>query len=220
VSTPQPFPSLYPILDAHLALGKIHDRWEHLRRIVHELADSGVEILQYRNKQETGTLKTETDLIEEAQALRKAAPPGMKLILNDHVSLVSLTGFDGVHVGQHDLPPAEARDAMGNQRIVGISTHNEAQLRLADQAPVDYIAVGPVFSTVSKQNPELIIGLEGVRLARKLTAKPLVAIGGITLENAASVYEAGADSIAVISAIFNAIEPPGKIAKDFLRIFK
>ena len=159
-------------------------------------------------------------MTEEALVISEAAPAEMTLIMNDHVSLVSITGFDGVHIGQHDMAPAEARTAAGKQRIVGISTHNEAQLRLADQAPVDYIAIGPVFATASKQNPDPVIGLDGVRLARRLTTKPLVAIGGITLTNAASVYEAGADSIAVIAGIFAANEPPGEAAKKFLRILR
>jgi thiamine-phosphate pyrophosphorylase len=213
------FPRLYPILDAQLALGAVQDRRGRLQQIIHELMDAGVEMLQYRNKR-NNDLMSPSALTDEALTLREAVPPEMKLILNDYVSLVPSTGFDGVHIGQLDTSPAAARAALGMKRIVGISTHNEAQLLLADKELVDYIAFGPVFTTGSKQNPDPVVGLDGLRQARRLTSKPLVAIGGITLENAASVYEAGADSVALISAIFAATEPPGRIAKDFLKIYR
>lgn len=215
VSEEKKFPPLYPILDAQLALRDVHDQWTYLREIVRELSDAGVELLQYRDK-EADDLK----FIEEALVIRGAAPASMRLIVNDRAALVSLTQFDGVHVGQEDMAPAKARKIVGAGRMVGISTHNEEQIRRAEAEPVDYIAVGPVFATGSKQNPDPVIGLEGVRLARRLTSKPLVAIGGITLENAASVYDAGADSIAVISALFGRDKTPGKIAKDILQKFK
>ena len=213
MATWEKFPSLYPILDARIALASAKDRWERLRAIVQSLTEAGVQILQYRDK-EADDLK----FIEEALVIRESSAAKMKLILNDRVSLVSLTQFDGVHIGQEDAPPASARKAIGD-RLLGLSTHNEEQLRLADAAPVDYIAIGPVFATGSKQNPDPVIGLEGVRLARQITSKPLIAIGGITLENAASVYEAGADSIAVISAIFAAGDPAAE-AQKFLAIAK
>jgi thiamine-phosphate pyrophosphorylase len=215
VSEEKKFPPLYPILDAQLALRDVQDRWTYLREIVHELSDAGVELLQYRDK-EADDLK----FIEEALVIREAAPALMRLIVNDRAALVSLTQFDGVHVGQEDMAPAEARKMVGVGRMVGISTHNAEQLRRADVEPVDYIAIGPVFATESKQNPDPVVGLEGVQLARRLTSKPLVAIGGITLENASSVYEAGADSLAVISALFGRDKTPGKIAKDILQKFK
>jgi thiamine-phosphate pyrophosphorylase len=120
------------------------------------------------------------------------------LILNDRVSLVEAAGFDGIHVGQLDLPPASVRAGIGS-RFLGVSTHNEEQLRIADMGPADYVAIGPVFATSSKDAPDPVIGLDGVRRARRLISKPLVAIGGITRINCASVIEAGADSVAVIS---------------------
>jgi thiamine-phosphate pyrophosphorylase len=142
----------------------------------------------------------------------------MKLILNDRPALVAPAGWDGVHVGQDDLAPAEARTILGARAIVGVSTHTDEQVRLAGSQPVDYIAIGPVFSTLSKTGASPAIGLEGVERARALTSKPLVAIGGITLENAASVYDAGADSLAVISAIFAPSRDAGEAARAFLAI--
>jgi thiamine-phosphate pyrophosphorylase len=144
-----------------------------------------------------------------------------RLILNDRADLAVLANFDGVHVGQGDLSPEDARrvvgqDCVGSARIVGVSTHTDEQVRIADQSCADYIAIGPVFATGTKLNPDPVVGLEGVRRARSLTHKPLVAIGGITRSNARSVIDAGADSVAVISALFAANESPQQVARDFL----
>ncbi len=213
------FPPLYPILDSSFlppdANVDAEARHTALRKLVDELAQAGVEILQYRNKQ-----GTQAGILADAFAIREAAGGKLKLILNDWPELAVRANFDGVHVGQTDMLPQDARSILGSGRILGVSTHNEAQLRATATAPVDYIAVGPVFATSSKQNPDPVIGLEGVRLARSLTTKPLVAIGGITLETAQQVRDAGADSIAVISAIFSASKNPANLAKDFLRIFR
>lgn len=211
-------PRLYPILDADLLLrsiaGNPSQRHDRLRRVVAELADAGVEILQYRNKNDNDTL-----VAEDAQAIREAAG-AMRLILNDRAALVHRIGWHGVHVGQQDLPARQARSLVGPNAWVGLSTHNEMQTRAAGLEPVDYIAIGPVFATGSKMNPDPVIGLEGVRKARALTARPLVAIGGITLETARSVVEAGADAVAVIAAIFSSNKPAGQSARDFLAVFK
>jgi len=154
------------------------------------------------------------------EAASRPEPTGpMRLILNDRVSIFDPSLWDGVHVGQDDLAPREARDLIGPDAILGVSTHNDAQVIAADQEPVDYIAIGPVFSTSTKSDTSPTIGLAGVRSARALTRKALVAIGGITLANAAQVCEAGADSVAVIAAIF-ATPDPVKSARDFLAIFK
>jgi thiamine-phosphate pyrophosphorylase len=202
-------PRLYPILDASFL--PAFERGAFLVRVVCELEDAGVTLLQYRNKQ------SDADIPHDAKVMREAATSAVRLIMNDYPQLAAQSDFDGVHVGQTDISPIEARAIVGPDRIVGVSTHNREQLEAADRMPVDYIAVGPVFATSSKQNPDPVIGLEGVREARSLTRKSLVAIGGITLENAPAVLDAGADSLAVISALFGSGKDSAKIAKDFLQ---
>jgi thiamine-phosphate pyrophosphorylase len=137
--------------------------------------------------------------------------------MNDRTDLCILAEFDGVHVGQDDLSPESVRRIIGPDRWLGVSTHNPEELLEADRTSADYLAIGPVFSTSSKDRPDLVVGLEGVRRARQLTSKPLVAIGGITRANAASVIEAGADSVAVISDL---LRDPGKSAEEFFRILR
>lgn len=212
------FPVLYPILDAGLALAGCDPgceaRWARLRGLVCELAQAGVEILQYRNKVDDDVL-----VAQDALAMREAAP-GLRLILNDRLALVAPSGWDGVHVGQDDAMPSHARALLGRGALVGLSTHTDEQVLAADREPVDYIAIGPVYSTLTKADTSPAIGIEGVIRARGLTQKPLVAIGGITVENAPAVYDAGADSVAVISAIFASGRSPSDSVKDFLAIFK
>src|SRR5262249_21203741 len=123
--------------------------------------------------------------------------------------------FDGMHVGQEDLSPEGARRIIGSAKLLGVSTHNPEQLRAADSGPADYLAIGPVFQTGSNVNRDPVVGLDGVRQARALTRRPLVAIGGITRENARSVIDAGADSIAIIADL---LEEPQKSAEAFFRI--
>jgi thiamine-phosphate pyrophosphorylase len=146
-----------------------------------------------------------------------AVQPSILLIMNDRADLCLAAGFDGVHVGQDDLSPGAVRAIIGPDRWLGVSTHNPEQLRESDRTSADYLAIGPVFATSSKQNPDPVVGLEGVRRARSLTRKPLVAIGGITRANAASVIEAGADSVAVISDL---LRDPRKSAEEFFRILE
>ncbi|MGA7887481.1 MAG: thiamine phosphate synthase [Acidobacteriaceae bacterium] len=212
------FPVLYPILDAHVALAGCDPgceaRWTRLRALVRELAQAGVEILQYRNKMDDDVL-----VAQDALAMREAAPT-LRLILNDRPALVMPAGWDGVHVGQTDLSPSQVRSLLGRRAVVGLSTHTEEQVLAADREPVDYIAIGPVYSTLTKSDTSPLIGIEGVMRARAFTRKPLVAIGGITAGNAPAVYDAGADSVAVISAIFAPGASPAKSVRDFLAIFK
>ncbi len=137
--------------------------------------------------------------------------------MNDRADLCLAAGLDGVHVGQEDLSPEAVRKIIGPDRWLGISTHNPEQLSEADPTSADYLAVGPVFATTSKEKPDPVIGLEGVRRARELTRKPLVAIGGITRANAASVIAAGADSVAVISDL---LRETRKSAEEFFRILR
>ncbi len=141
--------------------------------------------------------------------------PAIKLIMNDRADLCLAAGFDGVHVGQDDLSPAGVRAVIGDRLWMGVSTHNPEQLAEADKTSANYLAIGPVFATQSKANPDPVIGLDGVRQARALTRKPLVAIGGITRGNCRSVIEAGADAVAVISDL---IRDPRKSAEEFFRI--
>jgi len=209
---------LYPILDAGFLPPPGPVREERLRRWMAELLSAGVTLLQYRNK--TGT---EAEVLTDALVLRAAAPVGQcALILNDYPRLAIESGFDGVHVGQGDMPVEEARALVGYERMVGVSTHTPDQISDAEWNSADYTAIGPVFATATKENPSPVVGIDGVRRAREMTAKPLVAIGGITLENCRAVLDAGADSVAAISAIFapglrgdGSGETPGKIASDF-----
>ena len=203
-------PRLYPILDAMC----FRDA-DAMFAAAEELAAGGVTLLQYRNK--SGTAR---QMLDEARKLRTRLAASVKLIMNDRADLCLAAGFDGVHVGQDDLSPEAAgriigTDSHGNARWLGVSTHNPEQLAEADKTSADYLAIGPVFATSSKANPDPVVGLEGVRRARELTRKPLVAIGGITRANARSVIEAGADAVAVISDL---LRDPRKSAEEFLRV--
>jgi len=210
---PSKFPPLYPILDASLL--PEFEPGSYLTRVICELEEAGVTLLQYRNKR-----GGKGEILADAELIRGAATRAVRHIMNDSPELAVSAGFDGVHVGQMDLSPVEARRIVGAERIVGVSTHNRVQLEAADRMPVDYIAFGPVFATSSKLNADPVVALDGVRAARSLTTKPLVAIGGITLENARAVLDAGADSVAMISALFGPGKDSAKIAKDFLRNFR
>jgi len=177
-----------------------------------DLAVAGVTLLQYRNK--SGSAR---QMLDQARELRRRLPASVKLIMNDRADLALVAGFDGVHVGQDDLSPEGARRVIGDRLWLGVSTHNPEQVAEADKTTADYIAIGPVFSTASKANPDPVVGLEGVRRARGLTRKPLVAIGGIMRANCRSVIESGADSVAVISDL---MREPRKSAEEFLRILR
>ncbi|MGC1975700.1 MAG: thiamine phosphate synthase [Candidatus Sulfotelmatobacter sp.] len=206
-------PRLYPILDAGCfpnALGLI--------TAAEELLSAGVTLIQYRNKSSNARVMLEQahELSRQLRA-RATAPHLLKLIMNDRADLCLVAEFDGVHVGQDDLSLESVRSIIGPDRWLGVSTHNPEQLLEADRNSADYLAIGPVFSTSSKDRPDPVVGLEGVRRARHLTRKPLVAIGGITRSNAASVIEAGADSVAVISDL---LRDPRKSAEEFFRILR
>ena len=200
-------PRLYALLDASCFLDA-----DALFAAAEELAAAGVTLLQYRNK--SGNAR---QMLDEARELKARLGPGVKLIMNDRADHCLAADFDGLHVGQDDLLPDSARSIIGPARWLGVSTHNPEQLAKADKTSADYLAIGPVFATASKANPDPVVGLEGVRRARELTRKPLVAIGGITRANARSVIEAGADAVAVISDL---LLDPGKSAEEFLRILR
>jgi thiamine-phosphate pyrophosphorylase len=198
---------LYAILDASC----FRDA-DQLLVAAEELSAAGVMLLQYRDK--TGSAR---QVLERACELKRRIGSSVQLIMNDRADLCLAAGFDGVHVGQDDLSPDGVRTVIGPQLCLGVSTHNPEQLREADQTSADYLAIGPVFSTTSKSNPDPVIGLEGVCRLRAHTRKPLVAIGGITRANCRSVVEAGADSVAVISDLVSA---PRKSAEEFLQILR
>ena len=177
-----------------------------------ELVAGGCTLIQYRNK--SGHAR---QMLEQARELRRRASDRVKLIMNDRADLCLAAGFDGLHVGQDDLSPESARRIIGPDRWMGVSTHNPEQMAEADRTDADYLAIGPVFATTSKANPDPVVGLEGVRRARALTRKPLVAIGGITRANARSVIEAGSDSVAVISDL---LREPRKSAEAFFEVLR
>ncbi len=182
---------------------------------VRQLADSGVSLLQFRDKN-----PDKADVLKSAEQVRNIlAPYRCRLILNDHTDLAASLEADGVHLGQSDLAPAAARVLLPSG-LIGISTHSDEQIITAGAGAADYIAVGPIFTTNTKQNTAPVVGLDLVRRARALTAKPVVAIGGITRTNAQSVLEAGADSIAIISALLVPGERVDTIVRDFLDILR
>ncbi len=201
-------PKLYPIVDAGCFAGK-SDVTNELVRFTQELLAAGATLVQYRNKK--GSAR---EMLSQARELRRVCA-GARLIMNDRADLCLAAGCDGVHVGQEDLSPEGARAVVGDRLWVGVSTHSVEQLRAAESGPADYVAIGPVFATSTKENPDPVVGLEGVRAARKMTRKPLVAIGGITRANCRAVIEAGADSVAVISEL---LASPRKSVEEFLRI--
>jgi thiamine-phosphate pyrophosphorylase len=177
-------PRFYPVLDA--------DRISAVPA-AEALLEAGARILQFRHKSFFSRKAFEeasriADLCREAGAL---------FIVNDRADIAKLLDA-GLHLGQEDLAPADARRILPPPSIIGFSTHNEQQLIAADREPVDYLAIGPIFATASKQNPDPVVGLDRLRALRALTQKPLVAIGGITRAHAPEVFQAGADSVAII----------------------
>jgi thiamine-phosphate pyrophosphorylase len=200
------FPSLYAILDPSLLTTS-----ELV--LADTLAGSGVELIQYRNKNAPSRNLFEVSL----QLSTRLAQHGVRFIVNDRPDVALLAGAGGVHVGQEDLSVEEARTVCGNERWVGVSTHTLEQVAAADRTSADYVAFGPIFPTTTKQNPDAVVGTELLRRARQMTRKPLVAIGGITLERAAEVYAAGADSLAVVRDLICAASP-GARAQEYLAV--
>jgi thiamine-phosphate pyrophosphorylase len=201
-------PRLYVILDA--ALLTVPET-----ECAGRLADAGVRLLQYRNK-----AASSRQLFESASRLSSILlPQDVSFIVNDRADVASLSEASGVHVGQQDLDVEGARRVIGPHKWVGVSTHNLDKFEHAAATSADYIAVGPVFSTSTKTNPDPVIGVNFIRKVRTLTAKPIVAIGGITLDRATEVIRAGADSVAVISDILLAPDP-GKRARQFIDLLE
>ena len=202
-------PKLYAILDVACFAPPLRTTTS-IVEYARELAAGGVTLLQYRNKVD----KTR-EMLSHAREIHSVLGDDVTLIMNDRADICIAADYAGVHVGQDDLSPQGARRVIGDNRILGVSSHNLEQLKEADAGPADYIAYGPVFATSSKRHNDPLVGIEGIRAARAGTRKPLVGIGGITRANARSVVEAGADSIAVISDLLSS---PAKVAEEFSRI--
>ena len=200
-------PRLYAILDA-----ACFPDAPAMFAAAEQLTAGGATLLQYRNKQ--GRTR---EMLDHARDLKRLVGSRVKLIMNDRADLVLAAGFDGLHIGQDDLSPEAARRIIGLNLWLGVSTHNPEQIAEADKTDADYLAIGPVFATTSKANPDPVLDFDGVRRARELTRKTLVAIGGITRNNARSVIEAGADSVAVISDL---IRDPRKSAEAFFEVLR
>jgi thiamine-phosphate pyrophosphorylase len=200
------FPPLYAILDPDLATTP-------LRPLAQILSEAGVQLMQLRDKRGSAA-QIHSAATELARIL---SPRGARLIVNDRPDIAAMTASAGVHIGQDDLPVEEARRICRPPLWVGVSTHNLGQLRAADATSADYIAVGPIFPTSTKANPDPVVGIDFLRAARQLTGKPLVAIGGITIESAADVFRAGADSVAIIRDLL-AVSDPGERAKEYLAV--
>ena len=186
-------PKLYPITDTRLTA------LSHAEQVA-LFSDGGATFIQLREKH-----LAPREFYQEAEtALCVARERGVRLVINDRADIALALGADGVHLGQDDLPPEAARRLLGDDAIIGYSTHNIEQALQAARYSVDYIAIGPVFATVSKVNPDPVVGLDGLRRVRDgIGHIPLVAIGGITRENAPDVLDAGADAVAVISALLD-----------------
>lgn len=196
-------PAFYPILDADL----LERRGISPSMAAKALLEAGAKILQFRHK----AFFSRTALEQASQIAALCRRAGALLVINDRADIAKLLDA-GVHLGQDDLSPADARRILPPPAIIGFSTHNEIQFRAGDAEPVDYLAIGPIFSTASKENPDPVVGLDRLRALRQLTRKPLVAIGGITRELAPKVFQAGADSIAIIGDVY-----PSSCTPDALR---
>jgi len=199
-------PPLYVILDAALLPS---DPIELTIRML----DAGARLFQYRNK-----TSSSRELLEASQSVWFAVRQyGGRFIVNDRADVARLAGASGVHLGQDDLDVSGARMIVGAEGIIGFSTHNVEQFQAAAESDADYLAVGPIFATGSKVSADPVVGVELLRQVRKLTSKPIVAIGGITLESARQVIDAGADSVAVISDILKARNPAERV-RQYLEI--
>jgi thiamine-phosphate pyrophosphorylase len=193
---------VYPILDCDT----LQARGCPVTDAAEALLDGGAQILQYRHKDFWSR-----DVVAEAERVSEMCRArGALFIVNDRADYAKMLGA-GVHLGQDDLPPGAARKLLGPEAVIGYSTHNQAQLAAAASEPVDYVALGPVFGTGSKRNPDPVVGVRNVRQWRAMVPQPLVAIGGITRANAEEVWDAGAEMVAVIGDLYPAVCDAGSI---------
>jgi thiamine-phosphate pyrophosphorylase len=199
-------PKIYAITDVRLA------KLSHAEQ-VEKLIEGGAEIIQMREK-----YASPKEFYESAkEALNIARRHNVKIIINDRVDIALALEADGVHLGQDDLPPEYARKILGEKAIIGFSTHSIEQAISAISLPINYLAIGPVFTTKTKENPDQIVGIEGVRRVREAIGNfPLVAIGGITFKNFRDVLSAGADSVAIISDLFSDKDRITQKTKEFI----
>lgn len=198
---------LYPILDT-----SIFPEPEAAVRTLPVLARAGVRLVQLRAKD-----KGARDFCAWAAPIVACARDvAILTLINDRADVARATGADGVHVGQDDPTPSVMRRFLGKEAIIGISTHSVEQAREAEREPVDYVAIGPVFATRTKNNPDPVLGPAGVEAVRAVVERPLVAIGGITLEKAPSVRAAGADSLAVVAALWNDPRPLEEVLDEWM----
>jgi thiamine-phosphate pyrophosphorylase len=196
-------PPFYPVLDT----GLLERRGMHAAEAAEAILEAGAGILQFRHKVFFSRLA-----FEDAERIAKLCRAANALfVVNDRADMAMLLNA-AVHLGQEDLAPADARRLMPPGSIIGFSTHGEQQLREGDREQVDYLAIGPIFPTGSKENPDPIVGVDRLRALRSITQKPLVAIGGITRETAPKVFQAGADSVAIIGDLY-----PDRCTKASLR---
>jgi thiamine-phosphate pyrophosphorylase len=185
-----------------------------VQEIAGKLMTAGVRLMQFRAKDAPAR-----EMLETAKELvRLARREEVSFFVNDRPDVAYLSGSDGVHVGQDDLSVEQARAILGEERWVGVSTHNREQFECAASSSADYIAIGPIFATTSKANPGPVVGTDLIRQLRLSTKKPIVAIGGISLERAGEVLEAGADSVAVMSDILRAADPAEQARKFIQRL--
>lgn len=196
-------PTLYLVTDPGLARGRA------LAQVIAQAVRGGVTLVQLRDKEADGGA-----LLAQAQELRSLLDPlGVPLIVNDRADVARAAGAAGCHVGQSDLPCAAVRELLGPKALLGLSVDRVEQAQAADRAVLDYVAFGPFAATGTKPDAGAAIGAIGIEAVRALTALPLVAIGGIHAGNAAAAIEAGADGIAVVSAIM-AAEDPEQAARE------
>jgi thiamine-phosphate pyrophosphorylase len=201
-------PQLYPIIDSEF-------NPHTLRSVLSELLRARITLVQLRGKRASSRELLRITL----QALEVTQSHPLSIIVNDRPDIVRLAGAHGVHLGQEDLPVADARELLGPDKIIGVSTHNLGQAFEAQQGPADYVAIGPIYKTTSKGNPDPLVEWEELKAIRRHVTKPLVAIGGITTENAGRLFDLGIDSVAVIRDLLNAHDICSKV-NQFLGLAK
>jgi thiamine-phosphate pyrophosphorylase len=193
----KPLPRLYTFADASFG---------DPVRLAEALFNAGARIIQVRNK-----MGSARELLEQVERILSFAPQGAEIIVNDRVDVALIAGAGGVHLGQDDVPPVEARRILGLDPMIGFSTHNLEQAMQAEKLPVDYVAVGPIFLTTTKEKPDPVVGLENLNAICQAIRKPVIAIGGIKLENAEDVLKAGATSVAVMSDVLSARDVASRV---------